>query len=128
MARRVIVVVPPGGAGTTSGAMNAAPAPVGARACDTCVDENCWELPDVCPSKRMTTAERNWRASHSLNHAAPVGADDARAIPVYIRGRGLQMIAKRVRACRAEAGMLTQVRWLSANADSIGDALEEAVT
>jgi hypothetical protein len=41
-------------------------------------------------------------------------------------GRGLQMIAKRVRAGRAETGMLAQVQWTSANA--IGDALAAAVS
>jgi Ser/Thr protein kinase RdoA (MazF antagonist) len=57
----------------------------------------------------------------------PVSADEARSIPVYIRGRGLQMIAKRVRAGRAEAGMLAEVRWLSANAAAVGDALAAAI-
>lgn len=57
----------------------------------------------------------------------PVSADEARSIPVYIRGRGLQMIAKRVRAGRAEAGMLAEVQWLSANAAATGDALAAAV-
>ena len=58
----------------------------------------------------------------------PVSADEARSITVYIRGRGLQMIAKRVRAGRAEAGMLAQVRWLSANAAATGHALAAAVS
>lgn len=53
----------------------------------------------------------------------PVSADQAGAIPAYLRGRGLQMIAKRIRAGRAETGMLAQVQWLSANAGAIGDAL-----
>ena len=45
-----------------------------------------------------------------------------------MRGRGLQMIAKRVRAGRAETGMLAQVQWLTANAGDISDALAAAVT
>ena len=57
----------------------------------------------------------------------PVSADEARVIPVYIRGRGLQMIAKRIRAGRAETGMLDQVEWVSANAAAVGDALAAAV-
>ncbi len=57
----------------------------------------------------------------------PVSADEARVIPVYIRGRGLQMIAKRIRAGRAETGMLAQVQWLTANAAAVGDALAAAV-
>jgi Ser/Thr protein kinase RdoA (MazF antagonist) len=58
----------------------------------------------------------------------PVSADEARSIPVYIRGRGLQMIAKRVRAGRAETGMLAEVQWLSANAAATGDALAAAIS
>jgi Ser/Thr protein kinase RdoA (MazF antagonist) len=57
----------------------------------------------------------------------PVSADEARVIPVYIRGRGLQMIAKRIRAGRAETGMLAQVQWLTANAAAVGDALAASV-
>jgi hypothetical protein len=33
------------------------------------------------------------------------------------------MIAKRIRAGRAETGMLAQVQWLSANSGPVGDAL-----
>jgi Ser/Thr protein kinase RdoA (MazF antagonist) len=57
----------------------------------------------------------------------PVSADEARVIPVYIRGRGLQMIAKRIRAGRAETGMLAQVQWLTANATIVGDVLAAAI-
>jgi Ser/Thr protein kinase RdoA (MazF antagonist) len=58
----------------------------------------------------------------------PVSADEARVIPVYIRGRGLQMIAKRIRAGRAETGMLAEVQWLGANTAAVGSALAAAVT
>jgi len=57
----------------------------------------------------------------------PLSADQASVIPVYLRGRGLQMIAKRVRAGRNETGMLAQVQWLSANASAVADALAAAV-
>jgi Ser/Thr protein kinase RdoA (MazF antagonist) len=57
----------------------------------------------------------------------PISADQASVIPVYLRGRGLQMIAKRVRAGRAETGMLAQVQWLSANTGAVADALAAAV-
>jgi Ser/Thr protein kinase RdoA (MazF antagonist) len=57
----------------------------------------------------------------------PVAADEAGSIPVYIRGRGLQMIAKRVRAGRAETGMVAEVQWLSAHGAALGDALAAAV-
>lgn len=59
---------------------------------------------------------------------APVPTDDARVIAVYMRGRGLQMIAKRVRAGRVETGMLAQVLWLTSNEADISDALAAAVT
>jgi Ser/Thr protein kinase RdoA (MazF antagonist) len=59
--------------------------------------------------------------------AVQVSANETRAIPVYLRGRGLQMIAKRVRAGRADTGMLAQVQWLSANAGAIDDALAAAL-
>jgi len=51
----------------------------------------------------------------------PASADEACVISLYIRGRGLQMIAKRVRAGRAETGTLAQVRWLAANRGAISD-------
>jgi Ser/Thr protein kinase RdoA (MazF antagonist) len=52
-----------------------------------------------------------------------ISADEAKVIPVYLRGRGLQMIAKRIRAGSNETGMLAQVLWLTANADKVADAL-----
>jgi Ser/Thr protein kinase RdoA (MazF antagonist) len=48
-------------------------------------------------------------------------AEQAQLIPGYLRGRGLQMIAKRVRAGRPETGMLAQVRWLSANKNAVAE-------
>jgi Ser/Thr protein kinase RdoA (MazF antagonist) len=53
--------------------------------------------------------------------------DQAGVIPFYLRGRGLQMIAKRVRAGRNDTGMLAQVLWLTANAGEVGDALVAAL-
>ena len=57
----------------------------------------------------------------------PLSPDQASVIPVYLRGRGLQMIAKRVRAGRNETGMLAQVRWLSTNAGLVAGAFAAAV-
>jgi hypothetical protein len=59
---------------------------------------------------------------------APISADAARLIPVYLYGRGLQMIAKRIRAGRPETGMLAQVRWLSANAGALADTCAHSLT
>jgi Ser/Thr protein kinase RdoA (MazF antagonist) len=58
---------------------------------------------------------------------ASVRTDEASVIPLYMRGRGLQMIAKRLREGRTEMGMLTQVQWLTANGDAIGDDLVAAL-
>jgi homoserine kinase type II len=55
-----------------------------------------------------------------------VTADQARLIPLYLRGRGLQMIAKRVRAGRPETGMLAQVAWLSAHQDAVAEIFAAA--
>jgi Ser/Thr protein kinase RdoA (MazF antagonist) len=55
-----------------------------------------------------------------------VTADQARLIPLYLRGRGLQMIAKRVRAGRPETGMLAQVAWLSAHKDAVAEIFTAA--
>ena len=54
--------------------------------------------------------------------AAALAADDAGMLPLFLYGRGLQMIAKRVRAGRVGAGMLDQVRWTIAHAAAIADA------
>jgi Ser/Thr protein kinase RdoA (MazF antagonist) len=47
----------------------------------------------------------------------PPGA--ARALPAYLYGRGLQMIAKRVQGGQSETGMLARAQWIAANAPSI---------
>jgi homoserine kinase type II len=53
----------------------------------------------------------------------PVGARQAAIIPVYLRGRGLQMIARRIRAGRPETGMLAQVLWIRAHQAALAQAL-----
>ncbi len=53
--------------------------------------------------------------------------DQASVIPLYLRGRGLQMIAKRVRAGSNDTAMLAQVLWLTANAIEVGNALVAAL-
>ncbi len=57
----------------------------------------------------------------------PLSGDDAAAIPVFLRGRGLQMLAKRMLAGRPGLGMLTQVQWLSAHQQLITDAVADAL-
>jgi Ser/Thr protein kinase RdoA (MazF antagonist) len=58
----------------------------------------------------------------------PVSADEASIIPLYMGGRGLQMIAKRIRAGRAETGMLAQVQWLAANTGALTDGVLAALS
>jgi Ser/Thr protein kinase RdoA (MazF antagonist) len=55
-----------------------------------------------------------------------LSSDEARLIPVYLRGRGLQMIAKRVRAGRPETAMVAQVSWLSARKDAVAEIFATA--
>jgi Ser/Thr protein kinase RdoA (MazF antagonist) len=69
---------------------------------------------------RVTQFLRGYAGVRSLT------ADQARLIPVYLRGRGLQMIAKRVRAGRPETGMLAQVEWLSAHRDVVAEIFAAA--
>jgi Ser/Thr protein kinase RdoA (MazF antagonist) len=57
----------------------------------------------------------------------PVSPEQAAVIPVYLRGRGLQMIAKRLRAGQAETAMLAQVQWLTANNQAVTSALTAAL-
>ncbi len=56
----------------------------------------------------------------------PLSAGDASLIPLYTAGRGLQMIAKRIRAGRPETGMLAQTQWVTAHASTITDAITAA--
>ena len=57
----------------------------------------------------------------------PLSGDDAAAIGVFVRGRGLQRLAKRVRTRHPDQGTLTQVQWLSAHRQLIADALVGAL-
>ena len=63
------------------------------------------------------------RSLHGYASVVRVSPDEASVVPIYLRGRGLQMIAKRVQAGRSDTSMLAQVRWLTAHAGEIADAL-----
>ena len=67
------------------------------------------------------------RAGGGLRQRHRSSPTEAGVISAYPYGRGLQMIAKRVRAGRAETGMLPEVQWASANAAVIADALAAAL-
>lgn len=53
-------------------------------------------------------------------------ADAAGALPVFLDGRGLQMLAKRVLAGQPGTGLLPQVRWTAANAATIAQTAADA--
>jgi Ser/Thr protein kinase RdoA (MazF antagonist) len=57
----------------------------------------------------------------------PLSGHDAAAIEVFLRGRGLQMLAKRVQVRRSDAGRLTQAHWLSVHQQQVTDALADAL-
>jgi homoserine kinase type II len=57
-----------------------------------------------------------------------LSGEDAAAIPVFVRGRGLQILAKRIRAEHADMARLAQVHWLSAYQQLIADALADALS
>ncbi len=68
---------------------------------------------------------RQFMHGHASTVRLPLGA--ARAPPVYLYGRGLQMIAKRVQARQPETGMLAETAWIAANAPPITDAAAAAL-
>jgi Ser/Thr protein kinase RdoA (MazF antagonist) len=86
-----------------------------------------WRSGRPYPAAGHLDLSRAARFLRGYARIAPVPADDARVIAVYMRGRGLQMIAKRVRAGRAETGMLAQLQWLTVNEADIRDTLAAAV-
>ena len=57
----------------------------------------------------------------------PLAAGDAAAIEMFMRGRGLQILAKRVLAGHPDLRPLRQVHWLSAHRQLIADALAGAL-
>jgi len=68
----------------------------------------------------FSRARRFLRGYTSIVQLSP---DQVAIIPIYLRGRGLQMIAKRVRAGQNDTGMLAQVQWLTAHADALAETL-----
>jgi len=59
--------------------------------------------------------------------AASLPPQAARALPVYLYGRGLQVIAKRVQAGLAETWPLAQVQWTAAHTTAIADTAAAAL-
>jgi Ser/Thr protein kinase RdoA (MazF antagonist) len=57
----------------------------------------------------------------------PIPPDAAGALPVFLYGRGLQMIAKRAQAGQAGTGIVPQVQWIAGNATAISDAIADAL-
>jgi Ser/Thr protein kinase RdoA (MazF antagonist) len=57
----------------------------------------------------------------------PLSGDDAAAVEVFVRGRGLQILAKRALAGHPDLSPLRQVQWLSTHQQLIADALAGAL-
>ena len=72
----------------------------------------------------LSRARRFLRGYASVARISP---DQASIIPIYVWGRGLQMIAERVRAGRNDTAMLAEVLWVTANAGEVADALVAAL-
>jgi hypothetical protein len=73
------------------------------------------------PGRRLKG--RPLRSAHLVASAAAVGA-----IEVFVRGRGLQILAKRALAGHPDLSPLRQVQWLSTHQQLIADALAEGLT
>jgi Ser/Thr protein kinase RdoA (MazF antagonist) len=67
------------------------------------------------------------RYIHGYRSVRPLSPDQAAAIPAYLFGRGLQMIAKRVRARSRDIGMLPEVQWISENHQALTDVIQRAI-
>jgi hypothetical protein len=76
----------------------------------------------VHPRLLPVRAGRAWLADWQQTRAV------LRALPVFLYGRGLQMIARRAAEGNAGAGMLAQVRWIADHAAVIADAAARAAT
>jgi Ser/Thr protein kinase RdoA (MazF antagonist) len=87
-----------------------------------------WRSGRPCQDAEHLDLPRVRRFFQGYSSVIPLTAEEANVIPLYMRGRGLQMIAKRIRAGRAETGMLAQVQWLAANGDAISDDLVSAAS
>lgn len=57
----------------------------------------------------------------------PAPSGTAGALPVYLYGRGLQMIAKGAQAGHFATGIAAQVQWTANNAMAISDAVHDAL-
>jgi len=77
------------------------------------------------PAEHATCLDLNRvsRYVHGYHRVRPLSADQATVIPTNMFGRGLQMIAKRVRARRPDIGMLPEVQWISANDQALTDVI-----
>lgn len=71
--------------------------------------------------------DRVSRYVHGYHTVRPLSADQAAVIPTYLLGRGLQMIAKRLRARRPDIGMLPEVQWISVNDQALTDVIQRSI-
>jgi Ser/Thr protein kinase RdoA (MazF antagonist) len=86
-----------------------------------------WRSGRPCQEASHLDLARICRFIRGYATAASLPPQVTRALPVYLYGRGLQMIAKRVQAGLAETWPLAQVQWTLANATAIADAAAAAL-
>ena len=67
--------------------------------------------------------QRIQRFVRGYTSVRPLSSDDSAAIEVFLRGRGLQLIAKRLQTSPPPPHTLTQVNWLTAHKHQVTDAL-----
>lgn len=79
---------------------------------------------DTATSLDMRRVQRLVRGYASVR---PLSADDAVVIEMFMRGRGLQILAKRVLAGRPDLRPLAQVQWLSTHRQLVTEALATAM-
>jgi hypothetical protein len=89
-----------------------------------------WRLDVVSPVLAGCGHERVLGLTRFLRGYARIvlTSDEAASLPVFLYGRGLQMIARRILEGRAETGMLAQVQWTAAHVAAIAEAAVNAVT
>jgi hypothetical protein len=90
-----------------------------------------WRPDVVSPVLAGCGHERVWGLTRFLRGYARtvlLTSDGAASLPVFLYGRGLQMIARRILEGQAETGMLAQVQWTAAHAAAIAEAAVNAMT
>jgi Ser/Thr protein kinase RdoA (MazF antagonist) len=68
------------------------------------------------------------RVTEFIGGYTEVRAADVTVVPIHIQGRGLQILAKRLRARSPDLGPLTQIQWLRDNRSAVEAAVAHATS